>query len=396
MATTDTITAAGSAVRVAAKVLRDKARPGALSAKPGAVPPSAESITPDWLTAVLCHDVPGAEVVEVRVTGGDDGTSSRRRLSIVYNEAGVAAGLPETVFTKSTATFASRMLLGLTEIVEGETLFYTRARPGLRLRSPRAYYAGYDPMSYRSLVVLDDLSAMGWTFPDPMLNPVTRHDAEDMVRELATYHAAFWESPRLSADLGKLRGTYEWQDNLNRRVGFARRTRVGFRRAMDVLPPELRARGAEVFPGFMRSLELHRRGPRTLLHQDVHLGNWLRDADGGMGLYDWQCVAQGHWALDYSYALACGLAPEDRRAWEEELLELYLEQLKASGVAEPPTFDEAWLAYRQQPLHGLVFGLFTLGGSRIEPELQPRDYTLFAIERIARFVADAGTLDAID
>ena len=39
-----------------------------------------------------------------------------------------------------------------------------------------------------------------------------------------------------------------------------------------------------------------------------------------------------------------------------------------------------------------VFGLFTLGGSVLEPDLQPRDYTLAAIERISQHVADLDSL----
>ncbi|GAA5129696.1 aminoglycoside phosphotransferase family protein [Haloechinothrix salitolerans] len=396
MSVVDRVKAAGLAGRVAWHVARERVSTRAVAPDPAQVPPSAEAVTPEWLTEVLCSDVSGAKVLDVAVTGGDDGTSSRRALSVTYNETGHAAGLPESLFAKSTATLSSRLLLGLTEIVDGETRFYNSARPTLRLRSPRAFYAGYDPRSYRSLVLLEDLRVQGWSFPNPLTNRVSRSDAEDMVSELAAYHGAFWESERFAADLRQLKGTYEWQRNLNRKIGFDRRTMVGLRRAASVVSEELLARGREIYPKFMRSLAMHERSPRTLLHQDVHLGNWLRDPDGRMGLYDWQCVATGHWAMDYSYALACGLATEDRRRWEKDLLEYYLDRLRAAGVREPPSFDEAWLAYRQQPLHALVFGLFTLGGSKVEPELQPRDYTLFAIERIARHVTDLDTLDAIE
>lgn len=396
MGLVDQLKAVGLVARVSSHIAREKIRRPGAPADPSHVPCSADALTPEWLTAVLCRDVPGAEVLDVTVFGGSDGTSSRRSLSVAYNEAGTSAGLPQALFTKSTATLGSRILLGLTEIVDGEAQFYTDARPTLDLRSPQAFYAAYDPRSYRSMVLLEDLGVRGWTFPDPLRNRVSRSDAEDMVSEMAAYHGALWESPRFSGDLRRIKGAYDWQLNLNRKIGFDKRTMVGLRRAADVVPEELLARSREIYPKFMRSLALHERAPKTLLHQDVHLGNWLRDADGRMGLYDWQCVATGHWALDYSYALACGLDSDERRSWEKELLELYLDRLKAAGVADPPSFDEAWLAYRQQPLHALIFGLFTLGGSRFEPELQPRDYTLFAIERIARHVVDLGTLDALD
>jgi hypothetical protein len=46
-------------------------------------------------------------------------------------------------------------------------------------------------------------------------------------------------------------------------------------------------------------------------------------------------------------------------------------------------------------MHGVVFGLFTLGGSRFEPELQPRDYTLAAIARITRHATDLDAIGAL-
>lgn len=395
MAFSGKVEAVGLAARVGMHVVREKLGPKIRPTGLDVVPPSAESVTNDWLTAALCRDVPGSKVIGIVPGRGDNGTSARRALTVVYNDAGTAAGLPTRLFTKSTATFASRVLLGLTEIVEGETLFYNRMRPELNIRSPRSYHSCFDPRTYRSLVLLEDLADDGWTFPAPLQNTVTQADAEDMVTEMAIYHGAFWDSPRFAGDLRKLRPSLEWQQNLNRKVGFEKRTLAGLERARDVVPEELYANRKAFYPAFMRSLELHHEAPSTLLHQDVHLGNWLRDADGRMGLYDWQCVARGHWALDYSYALAGGLATEDRRSWEKDLLSLYLERLRENGVSQPPSFEEAWLAYRQQPMHALAFGLFTLGGSRFEPELQPRDYTLAAIKRIAQHVVDLDSINAI-
>ena len=228
-----------------------------------------------------------------------------------------------------------------------------------------------------------------------MTNIVDRSDAEEMVSELAAYHAAFWDSSRFRTDLAALRPTYEWQENLNRRVGFEKRTITGLDRAKDVVNGELYAQRDVIYPAFMHSLTLHRGAPVTLLHQDLHLGNWLRDHDGRMGLYDWQCVAKGSWALDFSYAIGAALSTDDRREWQEDLLRIYLERLRQSGVATAPAFDAAWLAYRQQPMHALAFALFTYGGSRFEPELQPKDYTLASIAKIAQHVTDLKSVAAL-
>jgi thiamine kinase-like enzyme len=395
MTVRDTVATIATAGQIASSIVRERLLPHPPINDPAVVPPSAETITPEWLSAVLCSQVSGARVVDVRVSRGDNGTSARRALDVVYNDAGATAGLPTKLFSKSTATFGSRMLLGVTRIAEGESVFYNHARPDLKLRSPHAYYSGYDPKSHRSFVILEDLTARGWTFPNPMTNTVRRNDAHDMVAEMALYHGALWNSPRFRTDLAPLRHAYEWQEHLNCQVGFEKRTLRGLERAKDIVNGKLYDQRDRLYPAFMRSLALHRAAPPTLLHQDLHLGNWLRDANGQMGLYDWQCVAKGSWALDYSYAIGGSLTTGDRREWQEDLLRLYLEQLKHYGAAPVPSFDEAWLAYQQQPMHALAFALFTFGGSRFEPELQPKDYTLASIERIAQHVTDLGSIDAL-
>ena len=45
-----------------------------------------------------------------------------------------------------------------------------------------------------------------------------------------------------------------------------------------------------------------------------------------------------------------------RRVSERELLAFYLDALASHGVQPVPTFDEAWLLYRQTAIWGLVIG----------------------------------------
>jgi hypothetical protein len=128
----------------------------------------------------------------------------------------------------------------------------------------------------------------------------------------------------------------------------------------------------------------------------VHQGNWLRDPAGRMGLYDWQCVARGEWALDLSYAFAVNMPTEDRRAWEHDLLDRYLWRLGEEGVAKPPTKDEAFLRYRQQQFHIVMFTLLTIGAGKLQPAgMQPMDYMHRAWKRVAAFLDDHDCLDSL-
>jgi len=359
------------------------------------VPPSAAGLTTEWLTAALCRDAPGAAVTGFDVVGGSDGTSSRRALRVSYNASGDQAGLPTALFMKSASSFQSRLMLVLGGVTESETIFYRDIRPELdRLRSPRSFHTASDPRTFRSVVLMDDLSADGWSFPDPMTDGIDRADAEDMVDQMAYYHAAFWGDPRLTREFARLPTTELFQQRLND-VGLEKRARVGIERGRSVMPTALHRRKGEILPATMQSLRMNSAGTLTVLHQDVHQGNWLRDPNGRMGLYDWQCVAKGEWALDFSYAMSVNLTIEDRRAWERELLERYLWRLGEEGVANPPAFDQAWLQYRQQPFHVVVFALFTIGAGRLQPDMQPKDYMMRCWERIATFLDDHDSLDSL-
>lgn len=382
------------AARVAVNVARERVAPVRLASLHD-VPPSASALSNEWLTAALCRAVPGASVVGFQVVGGSDGTSSRRALRVSYNAAGHEAGLPVALFMKTASSLQSRLMLVLGGVTECETIFYRDIRPELtRLRSPRAYHAASDPRTFRSIVLMEDLGAQGWSFPDPMHEGIERRDAEDMIDQMAYYHAAFWNDPRLGTVLARLPSTERFQQQLNE-IGIDKRARVGIERGRSAMPAAVYRRRDELLPATMHALRLNSRAVPTVLHQDVHQGNWLRDPDGRMGLYDWQCVAKGEWALDVSYALSVNVAVEDRRAWERELLQRYLWRLGEEGVGRPPSFDEAWLRYRQQPFHVLIFALFTIGAGRLQPDMQPKDYMLRCLERITTFIDDHDSLDSL-
>lgn len=390
----------GKAALLTARIMghhvRDRLLPQARTARVGEVPVSPAALTPEWLTAALCADHPGAEVTSVEVAGGSDGTSSRRSLLVAYNEAGQEAGLPTHLFTKSTTTLTTRIVCGLCHLLANESGFYNRIRPELDMSAPHGYHAVYDERSFRSLFIMEDVAATrGATFGSPVDRVLDRAQAEDMVSQLAVYHGTFWDSPRLTDDFTWLLTGFAWHTKMNNMINTARMFRNGIPRAESVIPPELMRRKDELWPALMRSVELHSGAPQTLVHADVHAGNWFVTGDGRMGLYDWQCTVRGNWALDFAYALMSNLDIESRRAWENDLLRLYLEELKANG-GKAPAFDEAWLHYRQQVFHGLFAWVGTIGAGRMQPEMQPRDICLANIERITQAVVDLESLDALD
>ena len=68
----------------------------------------------------------------------------------------------------------------------------------------------------------------------------------------------------------------------------------------------------------------------------------------------------------------------------------------AAGVIAVLLIGEAWLAYRQQMIHGLGYWLATIGVTRFQPTLQPHEVCVVNIERLSRAIDDLDTLTALE
>jgi hypothetical protein len=125
----------------------------------------------------------------------------------------------------------------------------------------------------------------------------------------------------------------------------------------------------------------------------VHLKNWYIDADGEMGLNDWQCSCKGNWGRDIAYAISTALTPENRREWERELVGYYVEQLTAAGI-DGVDFELAWKLYRQNLFSALAWWTGTLGQPPEAPKMQPPATSREFIRRITHAIDDLDALAA--
>lgn len=365
------------------------------------VPPSAEALTPAWLTAALCDGVPGAEVVSYELGARNDGTSARRTMRVTYNAAGRDADLPEALFTKSGPTFLTRMVGAGVGLARVESNFYALVRPQLDIEAPVTRYSAYDPVRHRQMLITDDVTVTrGARFGSALDRTLTRDQAEQIVDTLAGLHARFWRAPLNRMYGSWLPDAYEVTAILNVAIGAKARIAAGFERARHVIPAEVYARRAEVHPALMRSQQLNvGDGPQTFLHGDVHPGNWYVTADDRMGLYDWQLAVRGGPARDLAYALTTHLPVDTRREWERDLLDRYLDQLDshldAAGDKADLTADALFLGYRQQVCYAMLAWLATIGRSPLQPKYQPDEISLANLERITQAFADLETLEAV-
>jgi len=355
------------------------------------LPLSYESMTTEWLTRVVCKNAPGAKITGFSLSAPDDGSSNRRIIRLDYNDAGRAAGFPGALFCKASHSLANRMVLGVSGGARCEVLFYRDIRPLLDIEAPQCFHAYFDSETFNSIIMLRDISGEVTEFcTDKTRMPRAR--AESQMRLLARLHGRVYGNARLQSLMSELP---TWPGFFSQTLTFGMKegSSKGFLAAESVIPRRIYQRFDEIWPATLAAVADHESLPNTIAHGDVHLKNWYVAGNGEMGLADWQCCARGHWSRDVAYAIASALSTDDRRAWENELLQYYLEQLRAEGGPKID-FGAAWLAYRRQLISALTWWTVTLSPPEGIPDMQPRDTTLEFIRRISTAIDDVDSLAA--
>ncbi|PQM45170.1 phosphotransferase [Mycobacterium talmoniae] len=355
------------------------------------VPISGSHVTPEWLTAVLCRGVPGAHVVSFSNPSGSSGSTERLALRVVYDDAGQRAGLPTELFTKAGTKVSQRLLTGGAGVLHGEEHFYMSLRDKTTMEAPRGYWAKADNRSWRSITIMEDIVATrGARFVGPT-ERLTEDQMHDLVRTLACMHGQLWEDPAITV----LRTLRQYIDRASAMVAARDRAAVGMDRAAQEIPARLHGQADRIYEATVRSLNIGTNEmPQTLLHGDAHVGQTYVTAEGKMGYADWHHCLRGGWAFDFAYAVNSACEPEDRREWERGLMETYLNSLAEYGGAAP-SFDDAWLSYRQQSFWPLTAWLFTIGRAWYQPEMQPVDRCKAIIRRTAAAVDDLDAFGAL-
>ena len=357
------------------------------------VPCSPGAITTEWLTAVLCDKVPDAAVRQVEVRPASAGTHERHRLLLTYNEEGRGAGMPGSLFTKSLPSVVTRMIGGFNGTARAEGRFYMELRPQIEIEAPVGYHAAFDPNTFASILLLEDLAATKSATFCNNKTYVTRAMAEIMIDLLAALHARFYGDSGFATQYRWVAPYPRWFTIGARKMDLERYTRKAFDAASQVIPQKVLAKRDAVWPAAMLALAVHENEPQGLLHSDVHIGNWYLTGTGKMGLCDWQCLSRGHWSRDVAYAVTASLTPADRRIWEKDLLVRYLERF-AALIGATPNYEESFRNYRQQIVHALLMWTITLCHSPLLPNMQSTDTTLTMIERITTAMADLDALEA--
>jgi len=397
-------------------------------------PSSLDRLTPEIMTALLAEQRPGVLVTDVNVIhsahrgDGVASTADRVALELAYERA---LGLPSRMMLKTvllhrglrfgpsaiqltgkvfdvlgSLPFGSRLRPRVFSVIGAyqrryphapdamyinEVRFYRTIRGKLSIEAPECFGSVFDEGNRSFAVLMEDLTLRGARFPNA-LTSVTVDEIRGLVATLAALHARYWQSPSLASEFRWLAtpvagGMFPVFQALGLDL-IRNQVETNAYKAAAISP--LSKTVDELWDALWKAQQVLATGPQTLLHGDPHIANTYLLPEQSGGFLDWQLMVKGRWAHDFTYLLITGLASEDRRKHERDLLSFYLDELRRHGVENPPGPNEAWLHYRQAAIWGLVIGWL------ITPtENYGEAITAANISRLVAAVQDLETLEAL-
>ncbi len=328
------------------------------------IPPGIEHITSQWLTAALRSTgvINGSAVTsfDSELIGAGQGfTGQVARLTLTYDSQEL--GAPQSMFVKVPATDTSvRATLNEGGIYEREVRFYGELAPEIELSTPQCFYRATDREAGDHVLLLEDLA------PARVGDSVagcSDEDSELAVREIARFHAAFWESPRLA--------TLEWMRSFHRDADMKQEV------YRECWPPFLEKLGNLWSPTLLEIgqrlndnlAHISRRlgeAPSTVVHGDYRLENMAfgtPSAGAPFTVLDWQLCEIGRGVADVANFVLISTEPERRQATELGLLRDYHSVLLAQGV-KGYDFGECLIDYRLSLLHHMQN--LVMGGAHLD------------------------------
>jgi hypothetical protein len=306
-------------------------------------------ITAAWLTEALRARHPGVTVTRAEIRDVISGTSTKFRVAVEYAPEGGAASLPSSLIVKGGFEDHSPWMAGM---YADEVKFYRDIRPHIAMNTPACYFAGSDPSSHQSIVILEDLKLRDVTFQNPLV-PSTYEQLARRLDAMALYHAQTWNSGEFAAGgrLAHITTRYQGYGKYFHERYLEPERWAHFMRSPRGAAVSVRLHDRDWMRGALDKLEqYHKQFPPCIIHGDTHLGNLYLEKDGTPGFLDAQ-ICRAPWQMEVNYHLivACDIA--DRRLWEPALIARYLEALKRHGV-DAPCFEAAWEAYRRETAYG--------------------------------------------
>ena len=282
-------------------------------------------LTPDWLTDALQsagHDVVVSACRSEAVGTGQMAHNERIFLDFEHNEV----GLPATLVGKFPSPSEESRASGQRGGYRSETRFYTDLAPALSIAVPACHYGAIAEDEATFTLLLEDLAPKE---QGDQICGASDAEIEAAVRNLAGLHAPRWGDASLH-DLDWMGGGIGDEYVTYVQMG----TPVFIERYRDRLSDE-DAATLQAFADGVKNWVDRRPATPTLVHGDYRLDNLMfESAPQGVRVaaVDWQTLSVGCGGQDLAYLLGNSSPPEQRRAHEDRMLDVYREEMARNGV----------------------------------------------------------------
>jgi aminoglycoside/choline kinase family phosphotransferase len=311
------------------------------------IPAGPQDLTTEWLTDALKRGGALAEsnVLSFASTTIGEGAGllgQLARLELKYDAP--APGAPRSLVAKfPAASEETRYICDLFRIYEVEVRFYEEIAPTMPLRGALCYYSAVDAETLDFVLLLEDLTSAR---VGDQLRGATREEAELAVRELAKFHAAWWDNPRLEE--------LSWLPYPNAEI--YRSLETSYQEAWEPflanfghgLPASVVKTGGQLGTNICNLLDMYAKPPLTIMHGDYRLDNLffdLPDRSAPLAVIDWQLSSRSRAAGDIGLFMAGSVETSLRRATEQQILRMYHNTLLENGV-QGYGFDQLFHDYR--------------------------------------------------
>lgn len=301
--------------------------------------------TPDaeWLGSLMANKYPGVVAEKLEVVQLFDSHTTKLRVVVDWNAAGIAAGLPRNLCIKSNWSG----MFDDVDIHALEARFYHFLTDKLTAKTATCYYADWDDDgSGRGVVVLEDLIDRGGKFGHS-----TQHNGVDVVAnnlaDLARLHAGLWNSPLITpeaapwlptsmhvpVDYDQVRIMWHWIGENLKDPNFRA---IAPKHYLD--DPERVSRAYDNLTAYEHAFE----APYCVILGDCHQGNTYILPSGERLWLDWQLGRRGRPWRDLTYFTVGCLTIDERRHHHKDLIAHYRDCLIKEGATDVIDLETIW------------------------------------------------------
>lgn len=296
------------------------------------IPLQTGDITAAWLNQVLADDPLVGTIADVRIESMGEGVGILGELSRLHLSYAHGASGPATLVAKCQSKFPENVFISsLMGFYTREVNFYNQLSSTLDLRVPRCHHADAAPGGAPFVLLLEEVT--GARMIDQVAG-ATLADCEQVADVAAALHSTYWESPALYA----LDWLPPWNnDGYKAAKGLAQEKIVAFEETWgSKVPADAMAWMHPFTDRYPDILDWWvAQGNVTLAHTDFRAENFLFGGSAGpdaVTLLDFQLMTRHVGVYDIANFLGASVTVENRRAWEQQILDRYHASLVATGV----------------------------------------------------------------